>query len=51
MNVINGGSYTGNRLVMQEIMIGATGAPSFKEAVRWTTEVLHLLVRSIKNAG
>jgi enolase len=51
MNVINGGSYTGNRLVMQEIMIGATGAPSFKEAVRWTTEVLHLLVEAIKKAG
>ena len=51
MNVINGGSYTGNRLVMQEIMIGATGAPSFKEVVRWTTEVLHLLVEAIKKAG
>jgi hypothetical protein len=50
MNVINGGSYTGNRLVMQEIMIGATGAPSFKEAVRWTTEVLHLLVDAITKA-
>ena len=50
MNVIDGGSYTGNRLIMQEIMIGATGAPSFKEAVRWTTEVLHLLVEAITRA-
>ena len=32
MNVINGGSHAGNRLAMQEFMIGATGAPSFKEA-------------------
>ena len=39
MNVINGGSHAGNRLAMQEFMIGATGATSFKEAVRMTTEV------------
>ncbi len=31
MNVINGGSHAGNRLAMQEFMIGATGATSFKE--------------------
>ncbi len=34
MNVINGGSHAGNRLAMQEFMIGATGAPSFKEVRR-----------------
>jgi enolase len=39
MNVINGGSHAGNRLAMQEFMIGATGAPSFREAVRMTAEV------------
>ena len=39
MNVINGGSHAGNRLAMQEFMIGATGAKSFKEAVRMTAEV------------
>ncbi len=39
MNVINGGSHAGNRLAMQEFMIGATGASSFKEAVRMTAEV------------
>ena len=33
MNVINGGSHAGNRLAMQEFMIGATGATSFKEVV------------------
>jgi hypothetical protein len=39
MNVINGGSHAGNRLAMQEFMIGATGASSFREAVRMTAEV------------
>ena len=39
MNVINGGLHAGNRLAMQEFMIGATGAKSFKEAVRMTAEV------------
>ena len=34
MNVNNGGSHAGNRLAMQEFMIGATGAPSFKEVCR-----------------
>jgi len=48
MNVINGGSHAGNRLAMQEFMIGATGAPSFKEAVRMTTEVYHALKGVIK---
>jgi enolase len=48
MNVINGGSHAGNRLAMQEFMIGATGATSFKEAVRMTTEVYHNLKSVIK---
>jgi len=48
MNVINGGSHAGNRLAMQEFMIGATGAKSFREAVRMTTEVYHALKSVIK---
>merc|ERR1719478_2013758 len=48
MNVINGGSHAGNRLAMQEFMIGATGAKSFKEAVRMTAEVYHALKAVIK---
>jgi enolase len=48
MNVINGGSHAGNRLAMQEFMIGATGAKSFKEAVRMSVEVYHALKAVIK---
>ena len=32
-------------------LAAASGAPSFKKVVRWTTEVLHLLVEAIKKAG
>jgi len=48
MNVINGGSHAGNRLAMQEFMIGATGAKTFTEAVRMTAEVYHALKSVIK---
>merc|ERR1712100_956139 len=48
MNVINGGSHAGNRLAMQEFMIGPTGAKTFKEAVQIGCEVYHNLKAVIK---
>jgi len=48
MNVINGGSHAGNRLAMQEFMIGATGATSFKQAMQMGCEVYHNLKSVIK---
>mmetsp|Transcript_39115 Transcript_39115/g.92562 ORF Transcript_39115/g.92562 Transcript_39115/m.92562 type:complete len:492 (-) Transcript_39115:299-1774(-) len=48
MNVINGGSHAGNRLAMQEFMIGATGATSFKQAMQMGCEVYHCLKGVIK---
>lgn len=48
MNVINGGSHAGNRLAMQEFMIGATGATSFKQAMQMGCEVYHHLKAVIK---
>eukprot|EP00281_Chroomonas_sp_CCMP1168_P035687 CAMPEP_0206254448 /NCGR_PEP_ID=MMETSP0047_2-20121206/23696_1 /ASSEMBLY_ACC=CAM_ASM_000192 /TAXON_ID=195065 /ORGANISM="Chroomonas mesostigmatica_cf, Strain CCMP1168" /LENGTH=433 /DNA_ID=CAMNT_0053680735 /DNA_START=67 /DNA_END=1368 /DNA_ORIENTATION=- len=48
MNVINGGSHAGNRLAMQEFMIGPVGATSFKEAMRMGCEVYHNLKAVIK---
>ncbi|KAL0484165.1 enolase [Acrasis kona] len=47
-NVINGGSHAGNRLAMQEFMILPVGAPSFREALRYGTEVYHTLKGVIK---
>ena len=43
LNVINGGAHAGNRLAVQEIMIGAVGAESFAHALRAGTEVYHEL--------
>jgi len=48
MNVINGGSHAGNRLAMQEFMIGATGATTFKQAMQMGCEVYHNLKNVIK---
>jgi len=43
MNIINGGSHADNSVDMQEFMILPVGAPSFKEALRYGTEVFHTL--------
>uniref|UniRef100_A0A7S4JA99 phosphopyruvate hydratase n=2 Tax=Guillardia theta TaxID=55529 RepID=A0A7S4JA99_GUITH len=48
MNVINGGSHAGNRLAMQEFMIGPVGATSFKQALQMGCEVYHNLKAVIK---
>ncbi|ODV92682.1 hypothetical protein CANCADRAFT_30773 [Tortispora caseinolytica NRRL Y-17796] len=42
-NVLNGGSHAGGRLALQEFMIAPTGAPSFTEAMRYGSEVYHIL--------
>jgi len=47
-NVINGGAHAGNRLAMQEFMILPIGATSFKEAMRFGTEVYHTLKAIIR---
>lgn len=43
MNIINGGSHADNSVDLQEFMILPVGAPSFKEALRYGTEVFHTL--------
>ncbi|XP_030740915.1 alpha-enolase-like [Echinops telfairi] len=48
VNVINGSSHTGNKLVMQEFMILPARATRFKEAMRIGTEVYHNLKHAIK---
>jgi enolase len=51
MNVVNGGAHADNNLDLQEFMIVPLGAPSFKEAVRWATEVFHTLAGVLKKRG
>lgn len=43
MNIVNGGSHSDAPIAFQEFMILPVGAPSFKEALRWGTEVFHNL--------
>ena len=51
MNVLNGGAHAGNNVDIQEFMIMPVGAPSFKEGVRWCTEVYHTLAKILKSEG
>lgn len=43
MNILNGGAHANNSIDIQEFMILPVGAPSFKEALRWSVEVFHQL--------
>jgi enolase len=47
MNVINGGAHANNNLDLQEFMILPVGAPTFREAIRYGTEVFHALKKII----
>ena len=47
-NVINEGSYAGNKLAMQEFIIFPIGASSFKETMKMGVEVYHHLKAMIK---
>ena len=51
MNIINGGSHADNSVDLQEFMILPVGAPSFKEALRYGTEVFHTLKSVLKARG
>ncbi|TAG78686.1 MAG: phosphopyruvate hydratase [Burkholderiales bacterium] len=51
MNVINGGAHANNSIDLQEFMIVPVGAPSFREALRWGTEVFHHLKHIIHDKG
>jgi enolase len=51
MNVINGGAHADNNVDFQEFMIVPVGADSFREALRWGSEVFHTLNKVLKEAG
>ncbi|HAB61494.1 MAG TPA: phosphopyruvate hydratase, partial [Lachnospiraceae bacterium] len=51
MNIINGGAHAANTVDVQEFMIMPAGAASFKEALRWCTEVFHALGALLKSKG
>ncbi|MBI4707464.1 MAG: phosphopyruvate hydratase [Candidatus Omnitrophica bacterium] len=49
MNILNGGMHADNNLDIQEFMIMPVGAPTFKEALRYATEVFHNLKSLLKS--
>ncbi len=51
MNILNGGAHATNSVDTQEFMIMPAGAPSFKEGLRWCTEVFHALQSLVKKEG
>ncbi len=48
MNILNGGAHAANNVDIQEFMIVPVSAPSFKEALRRSTEVFHTLKTVLK---
>ena len=51
MNILNGGKHADNSVNVQEFMIMPVGATSFKEALRWCTEIFHNLKSILKADG
>lgn len=51
MNVLNGGAHASNNVDIQEFMIMPVGAETFKEALRWCSEVYHILGKILKEKG
>ena len=47
MNVINGGVHANNNIDLQEFMIVPLGAQSFREALRYGTEIFHTLKKML----
>ena len=51
MNILNGGAHAANTVDVQEFMIMPVGAASFREGLRWCTEVFHALAALLKEKG
>ncbi|MEU4666805.1 phosphopyruvate hydratase [Amycolatopsis sp. NPDC023774] len=51
LNILNGGAHADTDVDIQEFMIAPIGAESFREALRWGTEVYHALKGVLKGRG
>jgi len=52
MNILNGGKHAeGSSVDMQEFMVMPVGAESFREGLRWGTEVFHTLKKTLAARG
>ena len=48
MNILNGGAHADSSVDTQEFMVMPAGAPTFKEGLRWCSEVFQTLKKLIK---
>ncbi len=51
LNILNGGAHADTDVDIQEFMIAPIGAESFREALRWGSEVYHSLKSVLKGRG
>ncbi len=52
LNILNGGKHAeGSSVDMQEFMVMPVGAESFREGLRWGTEVFHFLKKTLAAEG
>lgn len=51
MNILNGGKHAQNSTDFQEFMIMPVGAPTFREALRWCSEIYHTLKKVLHDRG
>ena len=52
MNILNGGQHAlGSSVDMQEFMVMPVGAQSFREGLRWGTEIFHTLKKILADKG
>ena len=51
MNILNGGAHANNNVDIQEFMIMPFGAQSFRQGLRWCSEVFHELKKLLGETG
>ena len=51
MNILNGGAHANNNVDIQEFMIMPFGAKSFRQGLRWCSEVFHELKKVLSEMG
>jgi enolase len=51
VNILNGGKHAIDSTDFQEFMIAPVGAPSFREGLRWASEVFHVLGTILHDEG
>jgi enolase len=51
MNILNGGKHASNSTDLQEFMVMPVGAPTFREALRWSAEIYQNLKKVLASKG